>query len=319
MKMVDDPKPHHPEANPFQKLDSATDVDQSKGDSKIFPQDLCDSKCHGNDENDQVQFSVSGVELELPVLREHCKEIDCGAVKDICIDEGVPVTDKIRGEDISEGNGKPMFTRPAKDEELSSDNEKVDVEWPVPAGLKSSTGEACEKDFNTCESKVVAHESEFKSEASGLAPDEDRSSTPENSVEETADEASDMKADTSPAATDKPPFPALVHEKEDVNRPLLSEQQKPASDHFTLEARLQRDHFESSFASLGPHTGSIAYSGPIAYSGSLSRQSDASTVSTRSFAFPVLQNEWNFSPVRMRKADRRRRRGWMNGLLCCKF
>lgn len=52
-------------------------------------------------------------------------------------------------------------------------------------------------------------------------------------------------------------------------------------------APLQRDHFESSFASVGHYSGSITYSGPIAHSGSLSHRSDASTASTRSFAFPV--------------------------------
>ncbi|XP_060215038.1 uncharacterized protein LOC132641921 isoform X1 [Lycium barbarum] len=78
---------------------------------------------------------------------------------------------------------------------------------------------------------------------------------------------------------------------------------------------------EASFAAI-PASGSITYSGPIAYSGSVSLRSDCSTTSARSFAFPVLQNEWNSSPVRMAKAERRRLRkqkGWRQGLLCCRF
>ncbi|GJS53051.1 putative cytosolic sulfotransferase 12-like protein [Tanacetum coccineum] len=70
---------------------------------------------------------------------------------------------------------------------------------------------------------------------------------------------------------------------------------------------------ESSFSVAGPVSGLITYSGPIAFSGSISLRSDSSTTSTRSFAFPILQNEWNSSPVRMAKADRRRlqkHRGW---------
>ncbi|KAF8039192.1 hypothetical protein BT93_B1675 [Corymbia citriodora subsp. variegata] len=66
----------------------------------------------------------------------------------------------------------------------------------------------------------------------------------------------------------------------------------------------------------------ITYSGPIGYSGNLSLRSEGSTASTRSFAFPTLQNEWNSSPVRMAKADQRtfrRHRGWRQGLLCCRF
>ncbi|KAF9674212.1 hypothetical protein SADUNF_Sadunf10G0104100 [Salix dunnii] len=79
---------------------------------------------------------------------------------------------------------------------------------------------------------------------------------------------------------------------------------------------------ESSFSATGYLSGLVSYSGPIPYSGSVSLRSDSSTTSTRSFAFPVLQSEWNSSPVRMAKADRRhfqRPRRWMQGLLCCRF
>ncbi|KAE8730023.1 18S pre-ribosomal assembly protein gar2-related, putative isoform 2 [Hibiscus syriacus] len=85
---------------------------------------------------------------------------------------------------------------------------------------------------------------------------------------------------------------------------------------------LQSGYGESSFSAAGPVTGLISYSGPIAYSGSLSVRSDSSTTSTRSFAFPILQSEWNSSPVRMAKADRthyRKHKGWRQGLLCCRF
>ncbi|XP_019164603.1 PREDICTED: uncharacterized protein LOC109160812 [Ipomoea nil] len=76
---------------------------------------------------------------------------------------------------------------------------------------------------------------------------------------------------------------------------------------------------EASFSGLG----SVTYSGLIPYSGSISVRSDSSTTSTRSFAFPILQSEWNSSPVKMRKSDRRlqkHNRGWrLQGLLCCRF
>ncbi|XP_023748348.1 uncharacterized protein LOC111896601 isoform X2 [Lactuca sativa] len=84
----------------------------------------------------------------------------------------------------------------------------------------------------------------------------------------------------------------------------------------------ERGEGESSFSVAGPVSGRINYSGQIAFSGSISLRSDSSTTSTRSFAFPILQTEWNSSPVRMAKADRRRlqkHRGWRNGLLCCRF
>lgn len=78
---------------------------------------------------------------------------------------------------------------------------------------------------------------------------------------------------------------------------------------------------ETSFSAAGSLPSLISYSGPVAYSGSISLRSDSSTTSTRSFAFPILQNEWNSSPVRMAKADRRhyRKHKWRQGLLCCRF
>ncbi|KAJ6322149.1 hypothetical protein OIU77_012096 [Salix suchowensis] len=86
--------------------------------------------------------------------------------------------------------------------------------------------------------------------------------------------------------------------------------------------QLQYADGESSFSSSGPLFGLISHSGRVAYSGSVSLRSDSSTTSTRSFAFPILQSEWNSSPVRMAKADRRhfqKPRKWMQGLLCCGF
>ncbi|CAO2035377.1 unnamed protein product [Urochloa humidicola] len=83
-----------------------------------------------------------------------------------------------------------------------------------------------------------------------------------------------------------------------------------------------RNPFESSFSSPSITSGPLTPSGHIPYSGNISLRSESSTTSTRSFAFPVLQNEWNSSPVKMAKADRRRLRedrGWGYRILCCKF
>ncbi|KAK8657532.1 hypothetical protein V6N13_035763 [Hibiscus sabdariffa] len=89
-----------------------------------------------------------------------------------------------------------------------------------------------------------------------------------------------------------------------------------------FSSNLQRGNGESSFSLAGPVSGLITYSGPIAYSGNLSLRSDSSATSTRSFAFPILQPEWDSSPVRMTKADRRhyrKHRGWRQNILCCRF
>lgn len=65
-------------------------------------------------------------------------------------------------------------------------------------------------------------------------------------------------------------------------------------------------------------SGSMSYSGSVSCPGSLSLRSDSSTNSTRSFAFPILSNEWNSSPVKMTQADSRyykRKQRWR----CCCF
>ncbi|KAL8035352.1 hypothetical protein ABFS82_12G089100 [Erythranthe guttata] len=85
-----------------------------------------------------------------------------------------------------------------------------------------------------------------------------------------------------------------------------------------ISRQMKYEEGETSFAAASL----VTYSGPIAYSGSLSLRSDGSAASGRSFAFPILQSEWNSSPVRMAKADRRhfrKHKGWRSGLLCCRF
>ncbi|KAH7832839.1 hypothetical protein Vadar_000488 [Vaccinium darrowii] len=86
------------------------------------------------------------------------------------------------------------------------------------------------------------------------------------------------------------------------------------SDISAVGSEIQNGQGESSFSMAGL----ITYSGPMTYSGNVSLRSDSSTTSTRSFAFPIIQSEWNSSPIRMAKADRRHR-GWRQGLLCCRF
>ncbi|KAI9105128.1 hypothetical protein K1719_022844 [Acacia pycnantha] len=93
-------------------------------------------------------------------------------------------------------------------------------------------------------------------------------------------------------------------------------------DHQAVTSHERHGLGETSFSAVGRVSSRITYLDPVPYSGSISLRSDSSTTSTRSFAFPQLQSEWNSSPVRMAKADRRhyrKQRGWRQGLLCCRF
>ncbi|XP_074280210.1 uncharacterized protein LOC141605383 isoform X2 [Silene latifolia] len=82
-----------------------------------------------------------------------------------------------------------------------------------------------------------------------------------------------------------------------------------------------RVHGETSFSAVMAPPAAITYMGPFAHTGNISLRSESSAGSTRSFAFPVLQAEWNSSPVRMAKAEHRNRkqRGWVHSVMCCRF
>ncbi|XP_062163000.1 uncharacterized protein LOC133869901 isoform X2 [Alnus glutinosa] len=126
--------------------------------------------------------------------------------------------------------------------------------------------------------------------------------------------------------------PAASGTEECLETQKTSKLEEGVSDAHTVSWQLQRGQGETSFSavgrgeenfhSVGPLASLINYSGPIPYSGSVSLRSDSSTTSTRSFAFPILQSEWNSSPVRMAKPARRRFRKpkhWGQSLLCCRF
>ncbi|KAL8161439.1 hypothetical protein V2J09_012928 [Rumex salicifolius] len=138
------------------------------------------------------------------------------------------------------------------------------------------------------------------------------------------------KQEDEPEKTDVPIPPASQtmtrqEEVEEEEEEKQKEGEIPSSS--ILHARLeQRVHGETSF-SAGmpvPLPSLIAFSEPLTYSGSLSLRSESSagTTSTRSFAFPVLQTEWNSSPPKMGKAGQRhmkKHRGWVKTFSCCKF
>ncbi|KAI5014762.1 hypothetical protein ZWY2020_056152 [Hordeum vulgare] len=96
------------------------------------------------------------------------------------------------------------------------------------------------------------------------------------------------------------------------------QQNGPDGAKLTTQGGIRNPFESSSFSGANITLDAVA---PSAHIGNISLRSDSST-STRSFAFPVLQTEWNSSPVRMAKADRRRfrrDRGWGYRVLCCKF
>ncbi|XP_072978164.1 uncharacterized protein [Typha angustifolia] len=107
-----------------------------------------------------------------------------------------------------------------------------------------------------------------------------------------------------------------------VQSNLVVEESLPDGRRNSVVSSVYHNHGEVNLSGSDVSSGQTASLGYIPYSGSISFRSESSATSTRSFAFPILQNEWSSSPVKMAKAKRRRFKNyqsWKSGLLCCKF
>ncbi|KAK3039782.1 hypothetical protein RJ639_027095 [Escallonia herrerae] len=213
-----------------------------------------------------------------------------------------------------------------KSKDFTSSNMLSVEEFHAQSTLKSLL-ESSNKDTSDIEQSGQVSHREASPQISDVLPtdeDSDKSSPTKDLSYDSKVESGTITFDfdsCKPAASSGDEIPENVCEK-----PLDSENMPSYEDGFSgnLSAlrQVHRGEGESSFSVAGPASGLITYSGPIAYSGSISLRSDSSTTSTRSFAFPILNTEWNASPVRMAKADRRhfrKHRGWRHGLLCCRF
>ncbi|KAJ8574356.1 hypothetical protein K7X08_026161 [Anisodus acutangulus] len=112
-----------------------------------------------------------------------------------------------------------------------------------------------------------------------------------------------------------------VHEQSLESQNMANLEDK-SLDGLLLDSQGQFADGEASFSALGPASGLNFNSGRMSYSESISLGSDSSTTSTGSFAFPILQSEWNSSPVRMGMAESRhfqKHIHWRQGILCCRF
>ncbi|XP_047342427.1 uncharacterized protein LOC124945939 [Impatiens glandulifera] len=273
--------------NVFSSLDKDQDCEAALvEDMKRIPLSEMDSTMDEDEvRNRNELFSDKNNQPEMMV----CYQENSYVIKDICIDEGIP-KDKISGDDKN-------------DDCESRIEKKIDIHILISKRDNEEIGEneSCNAS-NTEKQKSIE---DFN--LNGNADELEYNQVPilkENlgSVTPAEDQLEMEKTFTNPDSNSKrsPTYGGNSRRHE--------------------EGGLDISNGESSF---GPVSGLITYSGPISYAGSISIRSDSSTTSARSFAFPVLQCEWNSSPVRMVKADRRhyrRHRGWWkHGLLCCRF
>ncbi|GFY88766.1 18S pre-ribosomal assembly protein gar2-like protein [Actinidia rufa] len=332
--------------------------------------------------------TVSSIEMK---LLERDRIFTYHAIKDICIDEGLPSKDKILIEcengkghhTILHSNGSKNSSMTGEEIELlspngsksSSDDNYHEVESYV-CGTEGNVGtellisdaskssdsdldddfgnhdrslvlvEAGETNYNETDTIAEDYSSEksvtnksaqqsaqipcskplYESPTAVSAPAESNKSNPVNNLSynskvERATITFDFNSTKSEASSRDKSTDDINHEQplKIVNEP---RHENGFSGNLEPINEVQHSQGESSFSMAGSMPGLITYSGSIPYSGSVSLRSDSSATSTRSFAFPVLQSEWNSSPVRMAKADRRhyrRHKCWRHGLLCCRF
>ncbi|XP_010523522.1 PREDICTED: uncharacterized protein LOC104801838 isoform X2 [Tarenaya hassleriana] len=231
------------------------------------------------------------------------KENAYNVVKDICVDEGImPRQEKF-------SSNKNESCKRISNQFGSEDHVKAEV------NVNPLTG--------TLESKIAGIMSKESFTLADIISMEDGQKSPE---ERSFQKSSLERVTLAPKIE---PFPDEVTAPEEnrscsKNEPRRSEPEHYVHRHgYTLEDPDDvSSHFPSGFGETEPVSGHITYSGPIVFSGSLSVRSDGSTTSARSFAFPVLQSEWNSSPVRMAKADKRHirtQKSWRHTLCCCSF
>ncbi|KAL1216663.1 hypothetical protein V5N11_029385 [Cardamine amara subsp. amara] len=375
--------------------DGNTLESNSCGDSNEAGKEITDTSHDivANEKIDPVFYMDKNVTAcDLPEIVVCYKESTYHVVKDICVDEGVPVQEKfLFGEEDSvkcssedlmkaeNANVNPFETKSLDDDDDSKvdDDSELCNEHKIDQDVEESSKEdftdaegtsninqedlivmeeakdlptqAIEPDENSKDEVVISsediltesltlgdilsREDELKSlnsvdngdrlEEQSLPQlqDKEKRSLETTELEKTEEtEKAEEKLSSVSTTTSQEP-------NKTCNEPEKPETENQLLQNHLVENSLEDDKLfpsgfgETSFSAAESISisGHITYSGPIAFSGSLSVRSDASTTSGRSFAFPILQSEWNSSPVRMAKADKRRQKGWRHVLLCCRF
>ncbi|CAN0929426.1 hypothetical protein LINGRAHAP2_LOCUS37064 [Linum grandiflorum] len=302
------------------------------------------------------------------------------AVKDICVDEGVPVHDKFLFDTTTMDDYLSTFLPPGKAIKNHQEEDKEPVLDDVIPENPAEGSEDAEKKIHSVEIKEEeVHDAPSSNALKRSQSLGDLLALPEPSAESTCleplssqtsgsirrhmpDDTLDLSAtstsheerenepnsiaSTSKAATAQESDQEVERHSMDSmsddltnevagrlsfeNRAAASDIKLPPPNHepnFHAKPQLLTSSIAGTDSNrIRYNVGDSSFSGvatePVPFSGSISMRSDSSTTSARSFAFPVLQSEWNSSPVRMAKADRRRlskHRRWRSGILCCKF
>ncbi|CAH8383454.1 unnamed protein product [Eruca vesicaria subsp. sativa] len=270
------------------------------------------------------------------------KENSYHVVKDICVDEGVLVHEKfLFGEKASMKSEGMVETKSPEDRngkvdglELCNDpnttNQDVEESSREECANAESSSSCNQEDLIvTREAKEEVATSENVLTLGGILSKEDGQKHLNNN-----NNNSHRSDEQSPSQLQENEQRSLETKLEETEKPKRAEEKLSSVSTTTSQEpnmlvgdSLVEDKLSSSgcgetsfsVAEAVSISGHISYSGPVVVSGRLSVRSDGSTTSGRSFAFPILQSEWNSSPERMAKAEKRRLKGWREILLCCRF
>uniref|UniRef100_A0A7N0UJL9 Uncharacterized protein n=1 Tax=Kalanchoe fedtschenkoi TaxID=63787 RepID=A0A7N0UJL9_KALFE len=302
-----------------------------------------------NGEHGLNEIDDKKVDSEHPLVHISDEESDPGALKDVRVDEGVPAQNKngLGGQDsvkleerrfpdptsepLADVSSRTVAHQARANHSLDFESllDQAEAEGDGTRGLSdgvvadrsfldelmvSANNPFLEDSLFEASVRATSRPNPFEEEetSNGLLP-QILDNEPRTHVEEKKT-WNDTNLEAAPSAT----ISAV-----DSGVPGASDNKKlPPRNSDIPAAQLQHDAMESSFASMNPYPALVSYSGQIPLSGSVSLRSESSAASNRSFAFPVLQTEWNTSPVKMAKGDRRQLRkhnGWRHALLCCNF
>ncbi|KAF5762115.1 putative protein BREAKING OF ASYMMETRY IN THE STOMATAL LINEAGE [Helianthus annuus] len=312
------------------KVNFATNVEDEKFEKSVEP---------------SIDPAGSLEKAEELYIDKNVTECQLHVVKDICVDEGLSHGEKIEcGKEHHELSCSPIAVNEDKHDEnivddvgahlipsnCASDKITSFVETNIvessescgPENAMQNGEEKLDSGSNSSNNSVKIRESPINdindvdqqlSEVHSIGSE----AKEPNKTSQTIDISSEIKTEENTISNSDNVKLATV------NVPLEPLLEAPiAPDHHDMNPNnitvAPRGGGEASFSLAGL----ITYSGPITTSGSISHRSDGSNSSVRSFAFPILHNEWNSSPVRMERMDERqapKHRGWRQSLMCCRF
>ncbi|EOA38120.1 hypothetical protein CARUB_v10009590mg [Capsella rubella] len=302
---------------------------QNSSECKIGPKNEAIKDNRGSlDDHPVFYIDKNVMARELPeIVVSNFKDVTYNVFKDVCQDEGMPMMQEkllSNEKDSVNINSKPQESKSSEDSKFEEcvgiqDSSKLNQEnvivtekeakddSKVPPWDVTATSRSVSKEAITLRDIILMEDSQRPPNTNNI-----------NGPEENVDRETEQEKKDEPVAES---LRYLSYEMAESENQRLNDVLEDAYDYHLFSSNGIK---ERSFSEAESGLAHITYFGPISVSGSISVRSEGSTVSASSFAFPILQSEWNTSPERMVKSDKtqlRKEKGWRQYslLLCCRF